>query len=143
MKKVISNNLTAGMPDKNFNQRVKELVAKNKAFRFMSSNKGTLAYWKNFLHQVLAMVKKLGTPKFFLTFSCANLRWNELISIIFKLNGIDIADEDINRLSYHERRDTLNKNPVLVAKHFQYRVEMFFKVIILNGSLGKIQYYAI
>ena len=41
-------------------------------------------------------------------------------------------------MSYHERRETLNKNPVLVARRFQYRVVMFFKVIVLNGSLGKL-----
>ena len=58
--------------------------------------------------------------------------------IIFKLNGIDIADEDIDRLSYHERCDTLNRNPVLVARHLQYRVEMFFKVIVLDGPLGRL-----
>ena len=79
----------------------------------------------------------MGTTTFFLTLSCADLRWNELIYIIFKLNGIDIADEDTDRLSYHERCDTLNKNPVLVARDFQYRVEIFFKVIVLDGPLGK------
>ena len=52
-KKVISNILTAGMLSK----RVKELMSKDKAFSFMSSIKGTPAYWKKFLHQVLAMVK--------------------------------------------------------------------------------------
>ena len=109
----------------------------------MSSIKGTPAYLKKFLHQVLAMVKQLGTPTIFLTLSCADLQWNELISIIFKLNGIDIADEDIDRLSFHQRCDTLNKNPVLVAKSFQYRVEMFFKVIVLDGPLRKTHYYVI
>ena len=43
----------------------------------------------------------------------------------------------------YESCDTLNKNPVLVARHFQYRVEMFFKIIVLDGPLGKTQYYAI
>ena len=91
------------------------------------------------------MVKQLGAPTFFLTFSCVDLQWNELISIAFKLNGIDITDEDIYiyRLSYHERCYILNKNPVLVARHFQYRVEMFLKVIVLDGPLGKTQNYAI
>ena len=37
----------------------------------------------------------------------------------------------------------MNKNPVLVARHFQYRSEMFFKVIVLDVPLGKTQYYAI
>ena len=68
---------------------------------------------------------------------CADLRWNELISIIFKLNRVDISDEEVDEMSYHERCDTLNKNPVLVARHFQYRVEMFFKIVVLDGPLGK------
>ena len=127
----------------NFKQRVKELITKDKAFSFMSSIKGTPANWKDLLHQVLAMVKQLGTPTFFLTLSCIDLRWNELISINFKLNGIDVADEDINTLCYHERCDTLNKNQVLVARCFQYRVEMFFKIVVVDGPFGKTRYYAI
>ena len=69
--------------------------------------------------------------------SCADLRWNESISIIPKLNGLNISDEDINQICYHERCDTLNKNHVLIFRHFQYRVEIFLKTIILNGPLGK------
>ena len=42
-KKVISNNLTAGILSENFQQRVKELIAQDKAFNFMSSIKGTPA----------------------------------------------------------------------------------------------------
>ena len=46
-------------------------------------------------------------------------------------------------MSYHERCDKLNKNPVLVARQFQYRVEIFFKIIVLGVPLGKTQYCAI
>ena len=48
MKKVISNNLTARMSSKIFKQRLKELIAKDKAFSSMSSIKGNPAYWKKF-----------------------------------------------------------------------------------------------
>ena len=64
--------------------------------------------------------KATGTPTFSLTLSCAGLRWNELISIIFKLKRVDISDAEVDETSYHERCDTLNKNPVLVVRHFQY-----------------------
>ena len=74
MKKMLSNYLTPGMVSKNFKQRVQESIAKDKAFSFMSSIKGTPAYWKKMFHQVLAMVKQLRTPTFFLTLSCAALR---------------------------------------------------------------------
>ena len=44
MKKMFSNDLTAGMLNKNFKQRVPEFIAKDEAFSFMSSIKGTPAY---------------------------------------------------------------------------------------------------
>uniref|UniRef100_A0A7M5V9S6 ATP-dependent DNA helicase n=2 Tax=Clytia hemisphaerica TaxID=252671 RepID=A0A7M5V9S6_9CNID len=143
MKKVSASNLSAGMFSQNFKETVKQFIANDKAFAFMSTIKGTPAYWKKFQQEVLAMVKQLGPPTFFNTLSCADLRWNELISIIYKLKGQNVTDEFIDNLSYHERCELLNSNPVLVARHFQYRVEVFFKTIILDGPLGKTTFYAI
>ena len=37
----------------------------------------------------------------------------------------------------------LNQNPVFLARHFQYRVEVLFKVIVIDGPLGKFKYHAI
>jgi hypothetical protein len=39
----------------------------------------------------------------------------------------------------------LNLNPVIVAKHFQYRVETFFRDVLLTNAnpVGKIVYYAL
>ena len=72
------------------------------------------------------------------------MRWNEPVPIIRKLNGFDIADEDIDLMSYNERCGTLNKKPVLVARYFQYRVGVFFKDIVLDGPPRKtLQYYSI
>ena len=48
-------------------------------------------------------------------------------------------------LHYFERYNILNSNAVLLARHFQHRVEIFFKeiLIIRDGPLGKVKYYAI
>ena len=118
VRKVACSTLTAGVFSKKFKEAFNQFIARDKAYSFMNAIKGTSAYWKKFLHEVLAMVKQLGIPTFFLTLSCADLRWNELISIISKLNGLNISEEDIDEMSYYERCDTLNKNPVLVITHF-------------------------
>ena len=72
-----------------------------------------------------------------------DLWWNELVEIISKLMRLDFSDDVIKNMTYQEGCNTMNKNPVLVARHFQYRVEIFFKVIVLHGPLGKTSYYAI
>ena len=74
MKNVSTNQLTAGMLSANFEDTVKYLIAKDEGYSFMNTVKGTPAYWKIFLFEVLAMVKQLGLSTFFLTLSCADLR---------------------------------------------------------------------
>ena len=109
----------------------------------ISSVKGTPANWKQFLCDVLAMVKQLGIPTYFLTLSCADLIWEELPYIINKLNNLGLSDEELKNLRYQERCKLLNNNLVLVARHFQYKVEVFFEEIILDGHLRKTKYYTI
>ena len=46
-------------------------------------------------------------------------------------------------MDFFERCRYLNLNPVVLARHFQYRVEVFFKVIIIDGPLGKVKYHAV
>ena len=145
LRKVCSGRMTAGMLSNNFSETVQAVVAKDKAYRFMNSIKDTPAYWKKFLHEVLAMVKQLELPSFYLTLSCADLRWNELISIISTLKVETLQEEEVNRLDYFQRCCYLNLNPVLLARHFDFtdRVETFFKTVVLDGTLGKVKYHAI
>ena len=140
VRKVTSASLNAGVINKDFKQFVQQSVASDQAYTFMSSIKGTPAYWKKFISECLAMVRQLGVSSFFLTLSCVDLRWDELVSIISKLNFSDLNPADVSNLSYYNRCDILNSNPVLVARHFQYRVEHFLKLLIANGPLGKTKY---
>ena len=64
MHKVKTNQLTAGMLSINFKESVNLFVAKDKAYNFMNTIKGTPAYLKRFLFEVLATVKQLGLPTF-------------------------------------------------------------------------------
>ena len=108
-----------------YTETIKSLIANDEAFDFMNTLKGTPAYWKRFLLEVLAMIKELDLPTFSITHLCANLRWHESIEIIYKLNeGGILTDDDIHRMNYFEKTKILNSNPVLVARHFQCKVEV-------------------
>ena len=62
---------------------------------------------------------------------------------IFAIFCQKLSDEELKNLSYQERCNLLNNNTVLVPRHFQYKVEVFFKKIILDDPLGKTKYYAV
>jgi len=78
-----------------------------------------------------------------MTLSCADLRWPELFQIIARASGRNMTDEEVDALSYEEKCRLLNVNPVITAKHFQYRVETFFTEILLTNvnPIGKRVHY--
>ena len=64
---------------------------------------------------------------------------NDLSKVISVVNRLGLSAEDIENMSYFEKCYLFNKNPVIAACHFQYRVEVFFREIILERE----KYYAI
>ena len=58
LKSFGSGHVTAGMLSSNFTETVKSSLIKDDAYQFMDNMKGTPAHWKNFLFEVLAMVKQ-------------------------------------------------------------------------------------
>ena len=126
-------------------QTLQNLICQDQAYLFLRQIPGTPPYWQRFMYEVVAMVKQLGIPTWFMTLSCADLRWPELFQVISRMQGKDITDEDVDALSYDEKCKMLNLNPFIVAKHFQYRVESFFTEVLLSNCqpIGKIVYYAL
>ena len=76
MRQVSTNHLTAGILSANFKDMIKSFIARDEGYSFMNTVKGTSAYWQRFLLAVLAMVKQLDLPRFFLRLTFADLRWN-------------------------------------------------------------------
>ena len=79
------------------------------------------------------MVKQLGIPTWFMTLSCADLRWPELFQIVARTQGKNLTDEQVQALSYVERCQMLTLlllqsifNTEL--KHFLVR---YFSVILI------------
>ena len=144
LKKVHGQSVTASQLRDN-PQRLTNLICQDQAYLFLRQIPGTPPYWQKFMYEVIAMVKQLGIPTWFMTLSCADLRWPELFQILARIQGNNLTDEQVDALSYNERCQMLNLNPVVVAKHFQYRVETFFTEVLLTKAkpIGKIVYYAL
>ena len=101
MKKKMGN-FTAGMFT-NYKDSVDKLVNKDQEFYFMNQIRGTPAYWKRLQYEVLAMIKQLGCPTFFLTLSCADLKWKEKPEIISKLNKLNLSNEYLESMNYFKK----------------------------------------
>ena len=89
------------------------------------------------------MVNQLGTPMYFLSFSCADQRWEELPYIVNKSNNLGLIDEELKNLSCQERCSLLNNNPVLVARHFQYKVFSTKKILMVLYGKQNIMFFVL
>ena len=103
MHKFKPGTLTVETVKNNFKGTIERFVPSENLFSFMSSVKGTPAYWKQFLYDVVVMIKQLGIPTHFLAFSCADLRWEELPYIINILKNLGLSDAELKNLRYQER----------------------------------------
>ena len=63
------------------------------------------------------MVKQLRQTTFFLALSYADWRWNELVSIISKLEENVLSEDEIYDLSYQDRYKLFNKKESMVDKY--------------------------
>ena len=77
------------------------------------------------------MIKQLGCPTFFLTLSCADLKWREIREIISKLHKLNLSKEYFKSMNYFEKCELLNSNPVLLVRHFHRCVETVFEEVLL------------
>ena len=61
---------------------VKRLVKTEQAYKFLKNIRGSPAYWQNELYEVLAMLRTLGIPTWFMTLSAADLHWMEMLESV-------------------------------------------------------------
>ena len=64
-----------------------DFVLKDKAYHFMKNVRGSPAYYQRTFYDLLAMIRQLDTPTWFLTLSAADMRWPDMIQTIAKQYG--------------------------------------------------------
>ena len=121
------------------------MIQTDAAFRFLKNVRGSPAYWRVALLDLLAMLRQLGTPTWFLTLSAADMQWPEVIQSIARQYGQIFSDDEVLAMSWEEKCRWLRSNPVTAARQFQHRLEVFFKDFIGSkcNPIGELQDFMI
>ncbi|CAG5044436.1 unnamed protein product [Parnassius apollo] len=96
----------------------------------MRNIRGSASYWQKCCSELIAMVRTLGPPTWFLTFSCNDLNWPDMIKALLIADGGDI--DDVDRLSFPERLNLVQKHPVVLARQFTVRVNALMRFLKRN-----------
>ena len=104
------------------------------SYMFLKGIRGTVAYWKNALSNLLAMLKTLGPPTLFVTLSADDCHWPELAMAL-----TNCAFKDAYKHT-ESLRDLIRKDPYMTALHFERRYNALFKHILKSDKkpLGEI-----
>lgn len=110
-------------------------IVKN-SYMFMKNIRGTVAYFRNALYDLLAMFRSLGPPTLFMTLSADDLHWPELGMLLEHMT----YEDAVKKGSF---TSSMRDDPLLTATHFDRRFSALLKFVILDGPmpLGKVVDY--
>ena len=113
--------------DQNF---IEQLIRNDDAYRVLSNDRTSPVYWSLKKRELMAMIRTLGIPTFFLTLSAAETRWPELIVILVRvLENREISQEEAIQMSWEHKCNLIRKDPVTCARYFDRRIRELFKLI--------------
>ncbi|XP_049319463.1 uncharacterized protein LOC125780983 [Astyanax mexicanus] len=121
-------------------QTLKQFLNCDDGYRFLRPIRGTPVYWSGVQKDLFAMVRQLGIPTFFCSFSSADMRWDNLLeSMLQQENRTDSVDS----LDWADKCGLLRRNPVIAARMFDFRWHTFLNKVILSPSqpIGKVLDY--
>lgn len=102
MLRKLKSGLFALMASSVFNENnIQNMINTDEAFQVFNTVRSSPAYWKTEKSNVMAMIRQLGIPTFFITLSAAETKWMELIVILKKLlDHEDITEEQASSEIY-------------------------------------------
>ena len=106
------------------------------SYMFMKNIRGTIAYFRNALNDLLAMVRTLGPSTLFMTLSADDLHWPELGML---LENIDYG----TAVKKQSLLESMRSDPLMSATHFERRFNALMKHVIKGPEkpLGEVVDY--
>ena len=128
----LGRNLDAGMLKNP--QLLHNLFKKDRAYSFLKKIRGSPPYWQKMFYEVLAMIRMLGIPTWFLTLSAADMKWPKVIQSIAQQYGTIYTEDEVLALLWQMKSTWLRTNPVTAARMFQYRLETFVTTFLKSNA---------
>ena len=77
------------------------------------------------------MIRQLGKPAWFCSFSAAETRWSHLIKILCHLlEHKEYTDDEIQEMSWKKKSELIQKDPVTCAKNFDHIIQLFIHTFL-------------
>ncbi|KAJ8048375.1 hypothetical protein HOLleu_00659 [Holothuria leucospilota] len=114
--------------------RVQEMLSLDEGFRVFRTVRGSPPYWENTKKELFAMIRQLGIPTWFMSFSAAETRWLHLLRILGRtVHNKEYSDAEMLNMTWHEKSELIQSDPVTCARHFDYMIRRFINDVLLSS----------
>lgn len=100
---------------------------------YMKNLRGSAAYWRTALNDLIAQIRCLGPPTYFVTFSCNDLHWEDMKRALLIADGR--PNVDVNHLDINATQRLIEQYPVVVSRHFMVQVNALMRFIKSNHEV--------
>ncbi|XP_070567337.1 uncharacterized protein [Ptychodera flava] len=125
-------------------QNVDKIVRLDEGFRVLKTLRGSPPYWESAKKDIFAMIRQLGIPTFFMSFSSAESKWIHLLKILGRtVHNKEYTDDDVLNMSWNTKSDLIKSDPVTCARHFDYSFQRFMHDFLMSSHhpIGEIHDY--
>ena len=114
----------------------------NRSYQVFKSLRGTSMYYEESKKNLMAALRQNGCPSIFLTLSCAEFDWPELLKEILEtVYRKKVCQKDIDDLSPAEKNRIISENVVQSTMHFQKRIDKLFSLMKYDFFDGSTESY--
>lgn len=111
------------------------IVRLNEGFQVLRNLRGSPPYWEKAKKDIFAMLRQLGLPTWFFSFSAAETKWIPLLKCLGELiENVSYSDDEILNMSWEHKSKLIKADPVTCARYFDFRFSKFFTEVLGNDT---------
>ena len=112
-------------------ESLEKLIHLDEGFRVFRNLRGSPPYFERCKKDLFAMIRQLGKPTWFCSFSAAETRWTHLLKILGRLTDKkDYTDNEIQHMNWQQKSDLIKSDPVTCARNFEHMVQLFIRDVL-------------
>jgi hypothetical protein len=82
------------------------------------------------------MIRQLGNPTWFCSFSAAETRWPHLLKILGRLvENKNYTDDEISGMTWQKKSELIRKDPVTCARNFEHMFRLFLTTFLESKQM--------
>ena len=113
---------------------VNKLINLDEGFRVFRNLRGSPPYFERCKKDLFAVIRQLGNPTWFCSFSAAETRWIHLIKILARLiDNKDYTDDEVTQMTWQKKSELIQKDLVTCARNFEHMVQLFIHDFIKSS----------